>query len=415
MDIIIGTGVTGLSYANYCGHSNYLILEKDHEPGGYCKTIKQDGFVWDYSGHFFHFRHPEIKEELMADMQPDEIYTVVRQAQIKYKSRLIDFPFQKNIHQLSKTDFIRCLHDLFSKTESANYDSFKAMLYGKFGKSIAEMFLIPYNEKLYACDLNNLDVNAMGRFFPYAEKEEIVLNFLNKATNYYNATFTYPKNGAFEYIKALLKNIDQSKIAYKEEIRAIDINNKTVTTNKRTIPYSRLISTMPFPKLLEACAIPYHKPWYSWNKVLVFNLGFDKKGRDTTNHWVYFPEKKYCFYRVGYYDNIIYSDRMSLYVELGFHHTAEIDVERCKEQVLADLVKAGIVDGQQLVAYHSVVMDPAYVHINVDADRDKNEKKAAMESQGLFSIGRYGDWKYCSIEDNIVEARDLARRINHGN
>ena len=51
------------------------------------------------------------------------------------------------------------------------------MLYTKFAKSIAEKFLIPYNEKLYACDLDDLDEDAMGRFFPYANKEEIIKNF----------------------------------------------------------------------------------------------------------------------------------------------------------------------------------------------------------------------------------------------
>lgn len=38
------------------------------------------------------------------------------------------------------------------------------MLYCKFGRSIAEKFLIPYNKKLYACDLDKLDKDAMGRF-----------------------------------------------------------------------------------------------------------------------------------------------------------------------------------------------------------------------------------------------------------
>ena len=67
----------------------------------------------------------------------------------------IDFPFQKNIHQLPQQDFIDCLYDLyFARTakEPAN-DDFKSMLYARFGRSIAEKFLVPYNEKLYATDL----------------------------------------------------------------------------------------------------------------------------------------------------------------------------------------------------------------------------------------------------------------------
>ena len=29
----------------------------------------------------------------------------------------------------------------------------------------------------------------------------------------------------------------------------------------------------------------------------------------------------------------------------------------------------------------------------------------------VYSIGRYGGWTYCSIEDNIVEARALAQQF----
>jgi len=46
--LIIGAGITGLSYANFSGNADLLILEADNEIGGYCKTVKQDGFVWDY-------------------------------------------------------------------------------------------------------------------------------------------------------------------------------------------------------------------------------------------------------------------------------------------------------------------------------------------------------------------------------
>ena len=60
------------------------------------------------------------------------------------------------------------------------------MLYSKFGRSIAEMFLIPYNEKLYACDLNKLDTEAMGRFFPHADKYEIIRNFKKPDNFSYN-------------------------------------------------------------------------------------------------------------------------------------------------------------------------------------------------------------------------------------
>ena len=75
-------------------------------------------------------------------------------------------------------------------------DSFGAMLYARFGRSIAEKFLIPYNEKLYATDLDTLDVDAMGRFFPHADIADIIANMRPGAKDGgYNATFTYPAGG----------------------------------------------------------------------------------------------------------------------------------------------------------------------------------------------------------------------------
>ena len=93
--------------------------------------------------------------------------------------------------------------------------------------------------------------------------------------------------------------------------------------------------------------------------MLCFNLGFDKKGADTINHWLYFPEKKYCFYRVGFYDNILGQDKMSLYVELGFEKEAIIEPNTWIGKVLRDLKEAGIVSEEHLFPLLSVVSAPS--------------------------------------------------------
>jgi len=406
MDLIIGAGISGLSYANFCRHGNYLIIDKDADIGGYCKTVKQDGFTWDYSGHFFHFRNNEIKDYLLQEMKDQEILNVEKQTQIKYGNRYIDFPFQKNIHQLPKQEFIDCLYDLFNN-EYIDEGTFKTMLYAKFGKSIANKFLIPYNEKLYACDLDDLDASAMGRFFPYADKYEIIRNFKKPDNFSYNSFFTYPKGGAIEYVNSLFKRIDKNKISLNEELLSIDIHNKIATTNKRKIKYDRIVSSIPFPMLMEKCGIEFNREIYSWNKVLVFNLGFNKKGIDKKNHWVYFPEKKYAFYRIGYYDNIFGDDRLSLYVELGFDKNEDVRKDEYLPVIIEDLKKAGIITEHKLVSHVSILMDPAYVHISRKSIKDVENQKLKLQKQGIYSIGRYGSWTYCSIEDNIIEAKNL--------
>lgn len=411
MDVIVGAGVSGLAYAGF-SKNECLLLEKDAEIGGYCKTIKWGDFVWDYSGHFFHFRDTFLEDYICRNMVHDDIRYCEKHTQIFYRQKYIDFPFQKNIHQLDQDEFIDCLYDLFTTTGN-DYFTFKQMLYAKFGQSIAEKFLMPYNEKLYACDLNRLDVDAMGRFFPYADKEEIIRNFKKTNNNSYNSHFTYPRGGAIEYVKSLASYIGKSNICLNECVKSIDVTEKTIKTDKRELKYDNLISTMPFPLLMQCCSMEYDTDIYSWNKVLVFNLGFDKKGKDVFNNWIYVPSKDFCFYRVGYYDNIFATKNMSLYVELGFgKNTDVIDVEYYKEKVLDDLKKAGIITDHKLIASHFVIMDPAYVHITKESIRDVEEKKKVLARNNIYSIGRYGSWTYCSIEDNILEAKALMERLS---
>jgi protoporphyrinogen oxidase len=418
--LVVGAGITGLATAaalSSRGDDDYLVVEVDREIGGYCKTIVKEGFTWDYSGHFFHFKHPEIEGWLRERMKGQRIRTIEKRSFIEWRGRFIDFPFQKNIHQLPQDEFIDCLYDLYFARAPRELlgphapppvveENFKAMLYARFGKSIAEKFLIPYNEKLYATDLSSLDKDAMGRFFPHADLTDIVRNMKVADNASYNATFTYPEGGAIEYVKAIASAVRPGAIALEEPVLEVDVDAKIVRTNKRAIGYERLVSSAPFPALLAMTRARHDPTTYSWNKVLVFNLGFDKKGKRGV-HWVYYPDPEIAFYRVGFYDNIFDTDRSSLYVELGYARDAVVDVEAARARVLADLKRVGVVSDHRLVAEHHVVMDPAYVHITRRSIDEYARVSEELRAKGVWSIGRYGRWTYCSIEDNIVEAREL--------
>lgn len=413
--LIVGAGISGLAFANFIDSSDYLILERDHEIGGWCKTIKQDGFVWDFSGHFFHFRQPDIENYLRERLPDGEVVTVVRDSRVHYKGEWVDFPFQKNIHQLPREEFIECLYDLFFRdelVEQSKPGSFQAMLYEKFGRGIAEKFLIPYNEKLYACSLDQLDREAMGRFFPHADISDIVRNMRRPDNRSYNSTFTYPKNGAIMYVNALAAEIPDERILLGQGLASIDLARKiAVTTTGEEIEFEYLISSAPFDKLLDIADVPHDPSTFTYNKVLCFNLGFDAKGPEDV-HWAYFPEERYRFYRVGFYDNILNTDRMSLYVEIGYPKDQTPDIDQERARVLSDLRDAGIIQGQELVSHHDVVLDPAYVHITSKSRAAHEHLGGILRLRGVHAIGRYGGWTYCSIEDNIIEARALARQFN---
>jgi len=416
-NMIIGAGISGLTYANYCG-DDYLVVEKENEVGGYCRTIKNGEYVWDYAGHFFHFKTEEFKTKFLNQMPKEDIIYNDKCTKIVHNNKFIDFPFQTNIHQLDKEEFIDCLYDLFNKEEKENYDNFLDMLYGKFGKSIVEKFLKPYNEKLYAIDLKKLDVDAMGRFFPYADKEAIIRNMKNSQVNSYNASFLYPKNGAGSFIEILYNALDKNKVLLNTEVRSIDLENKkAVLSNGTEVIYEHLINTIPLNNFLSL--IGGHKDLIdemSYNKVLVFNLGFDKKSElCTKEHWLYVAAKDCNFYRCGFYNNILGQENLSMYIEIGYSKDAVVtkeDVDRQLELTLLNLKKLGITDDEtNLVAHSVIMMDPAYVHINTKTNAKIDQLKSDFAKKDVYTIGRYGAWIYNSMEDSMLKAKELAEKI----
>lgn len=291
------------------------------------------------------------------------------------------------------------------------------MLYVKFGKAITEKFLRPYNEKLYAVDLRKLDKDAMGRFFPYADFRQVMESMGNKAKETYNDEFMYLKKGTGYFIDRFFDKIDENKVRFDTEIKIIDRINKFVeTTGGERIYYENLISTVPFNCFLNMLheSKQYERAEkLSYNKVLVLNLGFDQPSpKYTDEHWVYFPDKSLNFYRIGFYNNILMQDKMSVYVEIGFPcNTDDIDVDLELKKALDGMKKTGIInDSMALIDRSVLLMDPAYVHI---ADEEKvKEYFSEFEKDNIYMLGRYGRWTYNCMEDCIQLADELANKLS---
>ena len=412
--LIIGAGISGLTAANYL-KKDYLLIEKENEPGGYCRTIHRGDYVWDYAGHFFHFKTDEFRRLFHENIPEQDIISQTKRTKILYKGQLVDYPFQTNIHQLEKQEFIDCLYDLFQRKEKTEYSDFLDMLYGKFGKSIVEKFLRPYNEKLYACDLHQLDKDAMGRFFPYADIPQIIANMKREQDSSYNSTFLYPRNGAGSFLDVLYRRLDATKVRLGCTLTRVDAERKLAYTDVgEEISFEYLINTAPlnhFLAMLGTDAALELNGRLSYNKVLVFNLGFSKKSA-FKEHWIYVPDKDVNYYRIGFYDNILSTDKLSMYVEIGYPKDAAVDTEQQLALTLENLKRCGIVtEDNSLIASSTILMDPAYVHIRRDTEAAIAEMKRSLAVSGIHTIGRYGGWTYCSMEDCMLEAKELVQAL----
>ena len=415
-NLILGAGLSGISFAYFSkNNDNYLVLEKTSNYGGYCQTFHVDDYVWDYAGHFYHFNTEELRNMFLSLIEEEQKVEREKNTKIYYKGELVDFPFQMNIHQLNKEEFIDCLYDLYTKEEKDSYTDFLDMLYGKFGKSITEKFLKPYNEKLYAISLEKLDTDAMGRFFPYADFESIIKNMKKPEFSSYNSKFWYLKQGTQYFIDKLYSELDKNKFKFESEVNVINLNEKFVTTvNGKIISYENLINTIPLNVALSL--LGGHDELVeemSYNKVLVFNIGFEKASINyREEHWIYFPGEEVPFYRVGFYNNILGQEKLSLYVEIGLNKNSRPNVHNLLQETILGLELVGIKDSDNnIVAYNHVIMDPAYVHINSDTQKKLDLLLADLYKKNFYTLGRYGKWTYNSMEDSMLWAKELAEKL----
>ena len=137
------------------------------------RPSSSDGFVWDYSGHFFHFKHPEIEAWLRERMPGQDVRTVEKQVvhRLRRPPDRLSVPEEHppapagRVHRVPPRSLLRA-HAGGGRRAAPAETNFKEMLYARFGRGIAEKFLIPYNEKLYACDLGDARQRRDGPVLP---------------------------------------------------------------------------------------------------------------------------------------------------------------------------------------------------------------------------------------------------------
>lgn len=404
--LILGGGISGLAFAYEKRNDDYLVIEKEREFGGLCRSFYAPGFVWDVAGHFLHFHSDETKAFVTELLSDEKLAKVNKCAKIFYGGKYMSAPFQYNIHELPTHEFVQCLTDLYYAKKSEGDVSFKEFVRESFGKGISDKFLIPYNEKLYACDLDELEKDSMGKFLPKLSFDMLMSQYSGQKGTTYNDFFLYPFDGCVKLIDKLLERLDSEKLHLNEEVLHIDIESHIVTTSNGKYEYEYLVSTLPLSVFSTLAQYGDTSLLHS-NKIVVLNLGFDKPSLDKEVNWAYYPGNE-IFYRVGWYNNIAEREKLSLYVEIGCKADEEINIDELLKKTLLDLKYAHVIDNHKLEAYHSICVTPAYVHISKDGKVETERIINNLKEKNTYMIGRYARWEYSAIDDSIEQAKELA-------
>ena len=434
--LILGAGLAGLSAA-YHLEGGFHIIEKSDRPGGLCKSELRETtagtFTFDHTGHWLHLRDPEIRK-LVDTLLPGAFVEIERKARIYSNGIFTRYPYQVNTFGLPA----EVVSELLLGFQEAHFGeagralrerepaTFAEFILRHLGEGFAKHFMFPYNEKLYTVHPRELSAAWCGRFVPKPTFKQVVDGALGIANDQlgYNAHFIYPRRGGIETLpKGFLPPVRKmGPLDCEVEPRAIDAKHKRATlVDGRSFEYQHLVSSIPpqallallraggeVPEAVDAASKKLRAVWTTY-----VNVG--AKGPTLDSHWVYFPEPKFPFYRVGSpsstYPATAPLGHSSFYVEFS-RQMAEYPHRQAEQEAVDGLIACGMLESRAQVLFAEAHTIPnSYVLYDKEYGEARKTVVEFLQSVGIEPVGRYGNWEYSSMEDAIRAGRDAALRI----
>lgn len=422
--LILGGGLSGLSAGYFLkarpGRAgDCLICEKEKEAGGLCRSKAVNGFIFDYDGHLLHFRNKETERFVKGLLGAGSLVFHKRNSWVNAGAYEVPYPFQNFFLRAPAPIAQECLLDFIKARQAYRREcNFRDWALSVFGEGIYRHFMFPYNSKFWTVSLDRLSCGWLDGFVPVPKLEGILesVSRPDRANIGYNPHFWYPDRGGIQALTLSLKNKISGNLRLGAEASEINLRQRAVIfQNKAKVNFEHLILTLPLPELLRLMpALPGHirsaVKKLKYNSIYVLNLGIKRKGI-SDKHWIYFPAKSAVFYRVGFPMNfssyVAPPGASSLYAEVSYSARRPVDKNKINARIKRDLIKAGILRRSDRILAEDTV-DIKYGYPVYDADY-ADARKAAIDflsHKGVFCAGRYGKWKYMSMEDTILDAKN---------
>jgi protoporphyrinogen oxidase len=303
---------------------------------------------------------------------------------------------------------------------AADPKNFEEYCLRHFGAGISKHFMIPYNERLWGVSPREITAAWCSRFVPLPNLEQVVAGAVgaNAGALGYNASFMYPKEGGIQtFAAALAGRLDPTRVRTSVSLDQLDFQRREAVFGGERVPYSSVVSTLPLPELLKRMPglpkdIEEHASRLRCTTLRYLDLATRSKP-SADWHWVYVPEKRYPFYRVGIFSNAVSTMAPpgggSFYVELADRGLVSEAVVR--ESVLGLAEMGAITSAADVLFADAREIDYAYVVFDDHYYAATSAIFAFLESHAIYSRGRYGSWTYNAMEDCLIAGREVAATI----
>jgi len=179
--IILGAGPTGLSLAHrllQLGDDSFVVLEKEAQAGGLCRSEEVDGSPLDIGGgHFLDTKRPQANQFLYGFLPESQWDVYQRKSPIQIHGTEIDYPFEANLWQLPtelQIDYLESIAKAGCMSNAPKPTGFRDWISWKLGEKVAEEYMIPYNEKIWCLDDFLAPAQATGLCFFFEHNKGVI-------------------------------------------------------------------------------------------------------------------------------------------------------------------------------------------------------------------------------------------------
>jgi UDP-galactopyranose mutase len=479
-NVVIGAGPTGLSAAWHLG-ADSLLLEQNSRVGGWCRSVEVNGFTFDYAGHIMFSGDPYV-HQLYRMLLGDNVHWQDREAWIYSKNVYTRYPFQASLYGLPPDVIAECIVGAVearygslrpakdhtkangaanghtngktnghtaacslkdccadgilessapladkapardASTEPKNFEEF---IYKVWGAGIAKHFAIPYNRKLWAVPLDEMETSWLGGRVPLPDLKEMIEGALSPTPKPMgpNARFGYPLRGGFQSLMDAWVPHLKGELRTDARVAAISPSRHILTLDDGSkVRYDHLISTMPLPILIRQMgdeapeSIRKAAERLRHVSVRCVHLGIGRENV-TEKHWIYYPEDT-VFHRIFVQGNA----SPFCNPEGGFGLTCEITYAPGKPLPCDgdDLVRLCIEDCRRvgMISTDDPILataqcDLPYAYVVYDHHRAAavKEARAWLEQHDIILAGRYSEWEYYNSDHAFLAGKKAADQV----
>ena len=372
----------------------------------------REGFTWDIGGHV-QFSHYDTFDRYMDEGLGREGWlNHQRESWVWTQNRFVPYPFQNNLHRLDPEERWNCVKGLLAAEAGLVKPAhFGEWMESTFGSGITELFMKPYNFKVWAYPPNLLDYGWIGERVSIPPLETVLKSICTGEDEISwgpNQTFRFPLEGGTGSIwKALGDRLPQDRVRLKSPVRHIDgVRKQVETVDGKRYRYRYLLSTIPLNHLIRIApgiVKPEVADAFVYSSTHIVGVGLSGQAPEhlRTKCWIYFPESNSPYYRVTVFSH--YSpnncphpgEEWSLMTETSESPLKPVEEGRIVEETLRALREDGFLpegENPKSVAYRRVTQGYPTPWLGRDAVVDPALR--AFEERNIYSRGRFGAWKY---------------------